>query len=116
MRRQYRKAAAAGICALLAALVLAGCQENSQVEGKKNRLYAAENIALEKKLSGTQTQLAENESLLAECRAENERLQTQIRENTSKLVMELLQGMGEKQKKLAEENEQLKAELETLKQ
>jgi len=116
MTRQNRKAAAAGICTLMAALALVGCQESRQVDEKKNRLYSAENITLEKQLAEARQQLNETESQLAECRAENDRLQTEIKENTSKLVMQLLQGMGEKQRKLTEENERLKAELEALKQ
>lgn len=101
--------------------LIIGCEpENKTDDSKKERLFAAENMELKKEIENlkkTHTkELASAKAELAECQKQNDFLSEQVQEETTKVLEnEITNMLMEESQRLNQENEELKALIEELK-
>jgi hypothetical protein len=107
-------------------MLIAGCQEQEQIDAKKSRVIAAENMELKKELGQRgkeieklkelhSKEIKRQEGLLAKCQEEKKLWQDKADENIKEQVSEILTVVMEQNSKLQEENENLKAQIDKLK-
>jgi len=107
-------------------MLIASCQEQEQIDAKKSRVIAAENMELKKELEhrGKEIErlkelhakeIKRQEGLLAKCQEEKKLWQDKADENIKEQVSEILTVVMEQNSKLQEENENLKAQIDKLK-
>jgi DNA-binding transcriptional MerR regulator len=103
-----------GVVTTLAALSLAGCSEERQVQSKKERLYSAENIQLKKQIQGLESQGSELQQQLDGCSKNKQYLQDQLRKGFGEELTNVLTIFDARYSELIEENSRLKARIEKL--
>ncbi len=124
MKRPVGKALVLAIC--IAVMSIAGCGQQEPPSVKKSRATAAENMSLRKKLKQRGKEIEElkeqhheemkkQEEALAKCMEEKEAWKKKSQQNFRDQVKGVLDAVMEKNKKLHEEINELKAQIEKLK-
>jgi uncharacterized small protein (DUF1192 family) len=107
------------ILAALLIVIIAGCEQTQQKQtisvSRKDRLIANENMNLKEEIARCQSEMEKQQNLVKECQEEQEKILQQTGENTQWLANELPQDLVKQVEELSQENEQLKAEIERLK-
>lgn len=96
-------------------VIFAGCEQSQQKQtsdvSRKDRLIANENLSLKNELAQYRSEIEKQQNLLQQCQQEKEKT-TQDAGDTAKWLMdELPQDLLNQVEQLAQENEQLKAEI-----
>jgi len=125
MKRTVRKelVLAIGIC--LIAVLIAGCERQSPSNAREDKLAAYENkqlkeqVAQQEKEFGEQTaqlekKIKEQNRLLRECQQKKEILEEKFEEQVHTSVSNMMDIFGDTTEQLAQENDQLKAQVEEL--
>jgi len=115
MRKSARKPVilAVGVALIMAA---AGCQEEQKIPNdKKSRFVAAENIELRKQLQQREKEIENQKQLLAQCEQDKKLLQEKSTKYAEDLIRIALTTIGTQTKKLRQDNESLKMQIEKLK-
>lgn len=111
----------------IAVMLIGGCAGQEPPSVKKSRTIAAENIELRKELAQSSKEIEklkeqhskeidEQKKLLQTCRQEKEAWKKKSRQNIRSQVKGVLDTVLEENKKLREENNKLKAQIEELQQ
>ncbi len=114
MGRLIRKTSVLSISLVLAAMLMAGCQNNASTDTKKSRLIATENEQLKKELEQCRAEVEKQKQLTAKCLEEKKISEVKNKENAdslAKFIIEENKKLAEENMKLTEENNKLKAKL-----
>ncbi len=125
MKKAVRKMFVLAVCVVV--MSIAGCGQQEQPSVKKSRLIAVENMRLKKELGQRSKEIErlnelhnkeskKQEKLLAECVQEKESWKHKARQNVRNQVKDVFDAVMEQNAKLRDENEKLKAQIETLQQ
>jgi hypothetical protein len=118
MKRPAQKVFIWAITAVLVVMSIAGCDQQS-APNKKSRIIAAENLQLKKDLQQRDKELQEQKLLLEKCLAEKGALTKRSLDDMKDLFDETFDEtfnkIAEESKKLREENNNLKLQIEELK-
>jgi len=113
MGRAMRSAVISVACSVFCIVLISGCEEGA-LSTKKARLVGAENLKLKKELEHRKAIIADQQSRLAKCQQEKKALQNKTNEVIKKNVNEVLKVVIELNKKLQDENKQLKSQVTKL--
>jgi len=114
MKRPAQKVFILTAIAVLVVMSIAGCDQQS-APNKKSRIIATENLQLKKDLQQRDKELQEQKLLLEKCLAEKDVLKKRSQANMKDLFDKTFNKIAEETKKLREENNNLKLQIEELK-
>jgi len=120
MRTVIRKAFFSVICFAIFGLI-AGCEEETMSSPRKERLIAAEKMALEKELrdctakaANLEQEIEKQKGLVVACEEEKDQLKKSSDEQVEAKFRLLFETLGKESKRLKDENAALKAQIEAL--
>lgn len=100
--------------AVMALLLLAGCQESESSQIQRARLVGNENLHLKKQLAAKDAEIEQLKKDIETIKAEKD-AETQKFGETNIRIMQIVAETENRNQTLSQENQQLKAELEKLK-
>jgi hypothetical protein len=95
--------------------VLIGCEEQQTMSPKKAKLVAANNIQLKKDIAARDTDIEKQKKLLTDCEKEKEILNKRLNTKSEGLMEVLMAGMDKDAKNIRIENQELKKQIQELK-
>lgn len=116
MKKSAGKALVLIVGVVFVAMFITGCEEQAVSDTKKAKLIAEENRQLKDQLQQRSKEIERQKDMLAECQEQKKVLQGQTQEKMETMMGVLLETMGKESARMQQENQELKAEIEKLKQ
>ena len=99
---------------LSAIVITAGCQKQAKISPRQERLVLNENIQLKKQLKACRKEVEKQKNLLKDCEKQKDQIQKQADEAITFLMEDVPTALIEEQKRLTEENAELKSQIKRL--